>query len=322
MVAPPFSGSALFISGWRAENAPVPRSSHPPLPSITKPLIWLLRSFGVLILASASYAAVLAVARERWDLATLALVVGVGFAVLTWIHPLSPWFAGLLASIGLVTAWATQRWATAAGAVALAGLILWWPRRARFPGAVTIPVDRIRVAEPGAVMRGARPVVDEFARHGFAQVGAIVIPIGPLRVVESLLLSEDGLSYAAVTDAIVHVTSLFPDGRSLVTRNSDLGAQPPEVLVDSLPGGSPAELIDSHRRALALVAERDHYPVSVSEQELPALAIEGERATVEWSKSQRGSRSATAQGQLWNRLGRYQQIDDWHGAGTKPDQAS
>ncbi len=288
--------------------------ANPPLPSITRPLFWLLRAFGILILVGALYAAFLAANQGRWDTAVLVLALGAGFAVMTWLHPLNPWFAMLLGATGLLTAWATQNLTGALLSVAFAGVLLWWPRRARRPGAVKVRVDRLEVVDPSTVMRGARGWVEEFERHGFTQAGAVAMPKGPFRAVESLLVSSDGLSYAAVTDAILHVTSLFPDGKALVTRNNDLAAQPPWVLVDNLPGGSPSDLIESHRKALELVAERDHYPVRLSAADLPALAIEGERSAAEWGQSGTPRVVSPPRGQLWNRLGRYDEIDTWHGA--------
>ena len=164
-------------------------------------------------------------------------------------------------------------------------------------------------------MRKARAFVAEFTAGGFEQVGALRFAIGPLKVIESLLLAPDGRSYASVTDAIVHVTSLFADGRGLVTRNSDHSQMPDYLLVNSAPGASPTELMASHARALALVAERDHYPLTIAAPELAQIALDSERAAIEWAAARRHSTDGVdGHGPLWSRPGRYEQIDAWHGS--------
>ena len=62
---------------------------------------------------------------------------------------------------------------------------------------------------------------------------------------------------------------------------------PAYLLVDSSTGGTPSDLIESHAKALALVAERDHYPILIAAQELPQIAIDGERDAIAWEGANR-----------------------------------
>ncbi len=299
------------------DNVLVPHRQHPPLPSAVRPLFWVLRAFGVLVGAGGLYAAALAATQEKWSTAFLVLLLSGGFAALTWMHPLSGWFVPTLVGFGLAAAILAGSWTTALIVLGPAALILWFRNRPPGGRGARLNPDRIAIIEPGAVMRNARAFVAEFTAAGFEQVGALRFSFGPVNVIESLLLAPDGRSYAAVTDAIVHVTSLFPGGRALVTRNSHHARLPDYLLINSAPGGSPAELVASHAKALALVAEREHYPLAIAAPELPQIAIDGERAAIEWAAThRRSSEGVDGTEPLWSRPERYRQIDAWHGAGA------
>lgn len=301
------------------------RRRHPPLPSAVRPFYRALRTFGVLVGLGALYVGVVAAGRGSWSITFLVVIVGGGFAALTWMHPQSGWFASTLtglAGLGLVAAAMLRSWTVALTLAGTVGLVVWSRRlRPGGRGALRVDPDKIVLDEPSAVMKNARAFVDEFQAAGFEQVGALRISFGPIQVIESLLLSPDGLSYAAVTDSIVHVTSLFSGGRGLVTRNSHGVVLPDYLLVDNVAGGTPIELIDSHARSLALVAERHHHPIPVAASELPQIAIESERAAIAWAATHRHLMNAVdGSGPLGSRPGRYEQIDAWHGAGqTEPD---
>ncbi len=300
------------------------RRQHPPLPSAVRPVYWVLRTWGVFLGLGALYVGVLAATRGSWLITLAVLTMGGGFVALTWMHPQSGWFASTLtglAGLGLVTAIMLRSWTTAVILLGAAGLVVWSRQRRRGGRGARVDPDKIVIDAPSAVMRNARAFVDGFKAAGFEQVGALRISFGPIKVIVSLLLSPDSLSYAAVTDSIVHVTSLFPGGRRLVTRNSDHVVLPDYLLVDSAEGGTPTALIDSHATSLALVAERDHYPIPVVAPELPQIAIESERAAIAWANTHRHpTKGVDGSGPLWSRPGRYEQIDAWHGAGqTEPD---
>lgn len=295
----------------------MPHRRHPPLPSAVRPLFWVLRAFGVVVGTGGLYAAALAVTQGKWSTAFLVFVLSGGFAALTWMHPLSSWFLPTLVGFGFVAAILVGNWTIALVALGPAALIFWFRHRPSGSRGARLNPDRIAIIEPDAVMRNARAFVAEFTAAGYEQIGALRLSIGPVKVIESLLLAPDGRSYAAVTDAIVHVTSLFPGGRGLVTRNSDHARLPDYLLANSTPGGSPAELVASHAKALELVAERDHYPLAIAAPELPRIALDGERAAIEWAATRRHSNAETGGGgPLWSRPERYRQIDAWHGTGS------
>lgn len=92
---------------------------------------------------------------------------------------------------------------------------------------------------------------------------------------------------------------------------------PDYLLVNSAPGGSPSELIASHSRALELVAESGHYPLTIAAPELPQIALDSERAAIEWAATRRRpAGEIEGSGPLWSRPERHEQIDAWHGYGA------
>jgi len=313
-------GGVHFLAGVSIMVA-MARRHHPPLATAVRPFYWVVRTWGVLVGLGALYIGVLAAVRGSWSIVITTLILAGGFVVLTWMHPLSRWFVPTLVGQGILAVILLQSKTTAAILAAVIGIGVWSRLRPLRGGGARVDPNKIFIDEPGAVMKNARAFVDEFEATGFEQVGALRFSFGPIKVIESLLLSPDGLSYAAVTDAIVHVTSIFSGGRGLVTRNSDHVVLPDYLLVDSVAGGTPAESIESHGRALALVAERDHYPIPVAAFELPQIALKSERAAIAWANTNRRvARSASGRGALWSRRERYEQIDAWHGAGqTEPD---
>lgn len=293
---------------------------YPPHPLAVRLLIWPLRI--VATLASLLALAVMLFV-STWGepgISSGTLVALFGFTLLTWIHPLSPWFLGVLGAMAVGWMFSDNP----AGGLAGLGLVgvLWWLRRR---GGTAFGQNRIasrlEAVEPDAAMALARRHIRSFEALGFQRVGAYRARIGPIRVTVSLLIDESHQSYASVTDAVMHVTSAFPGDRALVTRNNQVRALPPHLLVNSEGGGSPEELVQSHRRALLLVAERDHHPITISPPQLVDFAIESERRVLGW-KPPRSADSRAWSGPLWQRAGRYQQIDDWHNAAARPDQAS
>jgi len=299
------------------------RRHHPPLASAVRPFNWVLRTWGVLVGLGALYVGMLAAARGSWSIVITTLIMAGGFVALTWMHPMSLWFVPTLVGLGILVAILLRSLTIAAIVAATTGMVVWSRLRPLRGGGARVDPNKIVIDEPDAVMKNARAFVDEFEAAGFEQVGAVRFSFGPIEVVESLLISPDGLSYAAVTDSIVHLTSLFSGGRGLVTRNSDHMVLPDYLLVDSVAGGTPTELIESHAMSLVLLAERDHYPIPVAASELPQIAIKSERAAIAWANTNRhAARGASGRGPLWSRRGRYEQIDAWHGVGpTDPPDA-
>ncbi|MDH3190942.1 MAG: hypothetical protein OEM39_09970, partial [Acidimicrobiia bacterium] len=212
------------------------RSNHPPLPSAVRPLFWAIRVFGVLLGLGVLYVAALAVSQQRWDLLGLVLVLGGGFVALTWMPPASRWFLPTFAFVGLVVAIPLGSWTLALVVVVTIGLMVWLRRRP-LRGLGMVNPDKIVAVAPESVMKNARTFVEEFRAAGFEQVGAIQFSIGPIKVIESLMIAPDGRSYAAVTDAVINVNSVYPGGRGLVTRNSAQTPLPDYLLVDNVPGG-------------------------------------------------------------------------------------
>lgn len=287
-------------------------SRQPPLPTSVRPFFWVMRVWGALIGLAAACVAVLAFARDSWPLAVLVLAVGAGFAALTWMHPLGRWFAPLFGLIGFGMALVVTSWGVAAVVALVVGLLLWQRTRPIGRRAAHINPDRIVEVDKSAAMKNARAFVQAFEKAGFEQVGALQLPIGPIKVIESLLLAPDRLSYAAVTDAVVHLVSLFPGDRGLTTRNSGFHPLPEYLLADEVPGGSPGDLIESHARALAVLAKSGHHPRPISAAELLDVAIEGERNAIAWARRQRSrSRQRAPRGAFSQRDSRLAEVAAW-----------
>lgn len=289
---------------------------HPPLPTEARPVFWVLRTIGLLIGLSGLYLAAVAAQKRAWSIMVATLFLGGGFFALMWMHPLSAWFLPTVVGLSVVVAFILRSWAIAAILAAFVALLAWSRLRPFARAGSRLDPDKIAIAEPGAVMKNARAFVDEFKAAGFEQVGALRYSVGRVEVVESLLLSPDGFSYAAVTDSILHLASRFPEGRELLTRNSNRIPLPDYFLINSVAGGGPTELMTSHRGALALVAERGHEPVPTMAPDLARLVLDGERAAIAWTNANRQAASSFAgRRPLSVRPGRHEEIDAWLRAG-------
>lgn len=293
---------------------------YPPLPLVFRVMIWPLRILATLASLLAIFVILFMSTWGEPGIPGATLIALFGFTLLMWIHPLSPWFLGVLGAIAI----GSILTGNPVGGLVGIGLValLWWMRRrggGLFQKSQSPP--RLEPTTPDASMVGARRHIRAFEQLGFERAGAYRARLGPVWITVSLLVDDALRAYASVTDAVINVTSLFPADRGLVTRNSELRALPPHLLVNSEPGASPDQLVDSHRRALELVAEKDHFPISVDPSELVDIAIESERRVAGWTPPSSFSSDDWA-GPLWRRGGRYQQIDDWHGTVADPDHSS
>lgn len=288
---------------------------HPPLPTAARPVFWVLRAVGLLIALAGLYLAAVAAQRGAWSIMVAALILGGGFFALTWMNPLSGWFLPTMAGLSVVVAVILRSWTIAAILAAFIAVLVWSRLRPFAYVGSRLDPNKLAIAEPGAVMKNARGFVDEFQAAGFEQVGALRFSFGRVEVVESLLLAPDGLTYAAVTDSIVQLASRFPGGRELLTRNSDRTPLPPSFLINSAAGAAPAELIASHREALALVIEHGAEPTPTRATDLAGLVLECERAIIGWVQANRkAALSITGRGPLSARPGRHEEIEAWMGA--------
>ena len=289
------------------------RGKHPPLPSVVRPVFWAFRVAGVLAGLAGLAIVAIASARGVWHIQLVpAVAAAFAFAALGWIHPLSKWFVPVLAACGVLVILAYRSWAMTLLIAATIGLLVWNRRPGRRLKSGVDP-ERIAIAEPTAVMKHARGFADGFKEAGFEQVGALRVPIGPVSVIVAVLLSPDARSYASVTDAVVSVTSLFADGKSLISRNSEVAPDPDYVLSNAISGASPGELVAAHSQALDLVGQRGHFPTTISGTELPQIALDGERRAIEWINRDRPTREQIKGGPLAERPDRYDLIDRWHG---------
>ena len=301
------------------------RTKYPPLPTSTRSMIWRARSFGIAIAALSFFVAWLAIRASRWDLAASVVALGLGFSALTWIHPLSGWFTPVATALGLgmglVAFQATGRlWL----ALAFTPIVLIAVLRRPLAGSkilVDLDPDKVQIAAPDLVMENAKAFQDQFLASRFTSVGATSFVIGETPVISSLLISPDSRVYASVTDAILNVTSVFPGGRVLVTRNNDASRHPPHVLTNGVSGAAPRELIGAHVEALALLASHDHHPILLVADEIPQRAVDSDRDAIIWLKRQRDLKlEAGERGPLVGRMNLPALIDAWATASSDANQ--
>lgn len=276
----------------------------------------MTRLLGVVVAASALKVAALALDTGNERIGAAVLTAGFLFGGLTWVYPASRWFWVGLALLGAIPALILGSWLAALVIVVVVGLAAWLLAGGKLN--LSIDPEAIVEVEPTAVGRNAERSVDEFSRNGFEQVAAISFSVGPIDVIESLSLSPDSNSYGVATDAILNVVSLFSDGKSLVTRNSARTPLPDWVLVDSVSGGTVTALVESHERALAAVAQYGHHPIPIAASGLAQLAIDSDRAVIDWLSGRNIRGLETHDRPLWSRADLDERIDQWHGgvAGT------
>ncbi len=272
----------------KATSIPVPtlpgdnhlmfRSRQPPLPTSVRPVFRLLRAIGALFGILSLAGSAVALSNGFWLPALAFLLLGLAIAIAPWVNPLSPWQFIVLTVPIFIVAGLLRVWWLALLPFFVLGFL--WLAGRRVPG---IQADQFRVVEPDTIMENAEGLVGEFESLGYRQVAAIKAPIRRVEVVVSLMLSADAFSYASVTDAIMAITSVFGDDRTLVTRNSGLAAMPPWMLSNVSSGASPSELVESHARALDLVGEQAGEPRLLDAHELAEVAMRNERTHASWT---------------------------------------
>ena len=281
------------------------RSRHPPLPSEVRSAYSALRVFGMVLGISGLVLAVVCAANGFWPGAAWSAGTGVLFAILTWVPPTSRWLLPGMVLLGLGISLSLRSWLMAAALLAIVGWSAWAQRRpGRFP-------EKFEVTEPDIVMSNAEEFVEAFRSLGFEQVGGYQAKLGRVPVVVSLLMSPDGISYASVTDAVLNVTSLFPHGRRLLTRNHNVVGLPAETLINPVPGAEPGELAAGHLRALETLAEHGHLPLDLIRDDLPQVAIESELQAIEWMKGKSRAPRSSDKRALWERPDRAERIVGW-----------
>ncbi len=284
-----------------------------PLPVAARRGFGALRAFGVLM---ATAGAVLGYALWNLDHRSNALMIGslgMAFALLTWISPWSRLWVPAFAIVGGLLAASMRSWMVAFGVAVWTGW-LWW--RVRGPMSPGVDPRAITIADPEAVMKGADRFVSQFADIGFRQIGALEVPIRGFTVIASLLISPDRSAYAEVTDSAISLTSVFPAGRTLTTRNSGLASLPETILTNDVKGGSPVELVEAHRRVLGLLHAAGATPESLDPATLPSLVLELERESLAWA-DQNPPRRGSGRGSLplWQSPDLEERIERWRAGG-------
>ena len=251
--------------------------------------------------------------QPAWGISGLLIGAGIWLTARTYGRPSLFGWAALVVGVGIATGWSVVPVAALMALVTLVFVApaLLWPRSA----ADIVLLD-------SEVMRGAAPHVTALEGAGFRQVGALRVPFPLKRVVDTILLSESGTTYAEVTDHVSVLTILFGQRRLVTVWERHRGplATParPSVLRQLVTSGSIESALAGHDRALALLAQRGVEPDRLTDDRATAAALGENRRAVDaitrtrWRSSARiAVASSSSDRPLDDDSRAEQRIDDW-----------
>lgn len=254
-------------------------AKHPPLLPKLRPAFAALRVLGFLILATSVWLGIGLISRNETADGVRTFVGGLSFAAATLVSPYSPLVLVFLA----IALFAFPLGGPAAifFIVTTGALLIWLAfRRVRTPD---LDPEGVRRVGDDAVMPHAVEFVEEFESLGWGRVGAVAADLGHIEITMAILHSPDKRSYVEVTDIVIAITSVFPDGKTMVTRNSTTSAMPPWVLANDHRGAKPTALVTAHENALTVLANRGVRPEAIPEAELVDVVIVQEKASISFS---------------------------------------
>jgi hypothetical protein len=239
-------------------------AQYPPSPPSLRWVFVGLRAFSTVVLVGAGWIGI-TLMEDGDTLGALRYVAGAAsFAAATWVSPYSTAFLVFLGLPILILPVSAGSGVIFAVIVVVAfGWLLWSKRRP-----IQLDAETIVRAEDDAVMPHAVPLVEAFTSMDWAQVGAVSIMLSRVNVISSLLLSPDKTRCAQVTDVVIAITSKFPGGRTLVTRNSGGVALPPWALANDHRGEKPVALAIAHDKALGLLEANGLKPIPFDPQDV------------------------------------------------------
>lgn len=242
---------------------------------------------------------------------------GIALVSAGWVHPLSTnVFSYLVVSLLMMMIGTFSLLVTTGGTMAIVLLVV----ASRVRRTSQVPTSSLRLIEPNAIMPRAVATRDELARLGFATVGAYAANAGGHDIIISVMLAPDRRSFASFTDATMTITSMFDGSHALQTATSAMVPSPPWVIENPQVGADPVELLDSHDKALTIVAERNATPLALEPGTVATLALRNELQQVLWLDANPFRLTPLElQEPLWHRLGRYQEIEDWLAAEPPPE---
>ena len=253
---------------------------YPPTARMLRPVFWILRGFGALLMVTGLWVAWLLLDSDEPGAAAFTATAAVSFFVATLLNPLSRGFRiafGIsFAAIVVLGASATRfNPVVLILLLGVVGLVL-LSRRFR----LRVDPDSVRPLPADEIMRGAEESVQAFRDQGWRQIGAVGFDILGRTVAESVLIPPTADRYALVTDVVMTVTSEIDDMRRLVTRNSAVSLLPASILSNDLEAASPRELVEGHQRALHVLSKFGAEPVPLVLEQLVTAVVEDERASL------------------------------------------
>ncbi len=258
-------------------------AKYPPLLPKTRTLFVVFRAVAVLMVLLAVWAIATGDTAELTTTELRILIGAIALVVASWMSPYSPWFLVFLA-VPIIVFPISGATGIAVFAVTV-GVFVWLVWRRTQP--VILDPAGVRRVDDDAVMPGAIAFVEEFERLGWSRIGAVGADLGKLDVTMSGLMSPDRTSYVEVTDLVIAITSVFTDGRTLVTRNSGGHTMGDWVLANDMRGASPTELAQGHRRALEILRTQSISPQRLEKTGLVDFIVEQERASIGFANGQR-----------------------------------
>lgn len=252
-------------------------AKYPSLVPKFRRYVYGLRIISTLLLAAAIRAGTANIGAGL-TLTGIRIIVGaLGFAAVTWVSPYSPWVMVFLALPVIILPISSGSGILFA-AITVA-ILLWLAWRRTQP--VSLDAGGVRRVEDDAVMPKAVRFVAEFEGLGWRRRGAAAADLGSMDIILAVLISPDAHNYVEVTDVVIAITSVFSDGRTLVTRNSASSPMSEWVLANDLRGSSPTALATGHTRALEILASSGVEPMTVDSPGLIDFVIGQEKLSIE-----------------------------------------
>lgn len=252
-------------------------AKYPPLLPQTRWVFMVLRIIGALVLIASVWIGWFHYDDGETLTGMRVLGGGLSFAIATWMSPYSLWFPVFLGIPILI-------YPLTGGAGILFLLItvvavLWLLWRRKQPTSID-PAGVRRVADE-AVMPHAVKFVEEFESQGWTRSGAVAADLGAMEITLAVILASDQKTYAEVTDVVIALTSVFTEGRTLVTRNSATSPMSEWVLANDLRGANPASLIKCHQEVLEILASMGRTPLDLHPVGLIDFVVEQEKISIE-----------------------------------------
>ncbi len=264
---------------------------YPPIVPGYRWMWFSLRAIGLFVLACTLWVAAPMFGDGR-PIKAIFLVAGAGgLAGGMWLSPYAPALVVLLPASLIVfsfgVGWSAMSVLAVAGVLVLALLRL---------SPVRLDPDSVRAVSSDELPATVAASAARFVELGWSLVGGLHVDLMRRGLAAAILHAADGRSYAEAADTVFSITSLFADGRTLVTRSSGASSLPPEALENTHRGARADELTAAHAVALSRLAAEGVEPLPLRRETVVDLAIAQEKSAIRASAAQGRRLSMTLRG--------------------------